>query len=107
MEVLGILAVAGPRLAGEHPGEVETEDLAAGLGDVVVGQNAGGLTDDESRCLRARQAHRDHLGRIGRPGRLVCCGRARRAQGWRRRRRWLDVALGFRGFGGRLVVAGG
>ncbi len=105
VEVLGILAVAGPRLAGEHPGEVEAEDLAAGLGDVVVGQNAGRLADDESRCLRARQAHSDHLGRIGGPGRTVCRGVARRLQGWRRRRRWLDVALGFRGFGGRPIVA--
>src|SRR2546422_4951688 len=52
VELLGVLAVARPGLAGEHPGEVEAKDLPAGLGNWVVGKDARRLADDESRCVR-------------------------------------------------------
>ena len=48
------------RLALQHPGEVEAHDLAAGLGDVVFGDDAGCLADDQPRDVL--------------PGpRVVCC----------------------------------
>ena len=40
-----------PGFAGDHPGEVEAEHLPAGLGDVVVGQDAGRLADDEALAV--------------------------------------------------------
>ena len=49
VELLGVVPVARAGLAGEHPGEVEAHDLAAGLGDVVVGGDARRLADDEPR----------------------------------------------------------
>ena len=51
VQLLGVLADAGAGLARDHPGEVEAEDLAAGLGQVVVGEDAGRLGDDEPRRL--------------------------------------------------------
>src|SRR4029077_2405832 len=58
MELLRIRALARAGLAGEHPGEVELHDLAAGLRYMVLGGDAGGLADDEARvdgsCLLGR-----------------------------------------------------
>ena len=55
----------------EHAREMEAHDLAARLGDVVVGGDAGRLADDESGGRRARRC-------VGRPFR----GRAW-AESWR------------------------
>ena len=54
VELLGVGAGARARLAREHPGEVEAHDLAAGLGDVVVGGDAGRPADDQVRVRRDR-----------------------------------------------------
>ena len=51
VEVLRRRAVAGAGLPGDHPGEMEPEDLAAGLGKMVVGEDARGLADDEAGPL--------------------------------------------------------
>ena len=82
------------RVAGlvvEHPGEVEAHDLAAGLGDVVVGGDARGLADDEARTASATgrslgavspSSVRHVLARRGRPAGsrrpVASSGRARR-----------------------------
>ena len=52
VQLLRVLADAGAGLAGDHPGQVEAEDLAAGLGQVVVREDAGRLGDDDPRRLR-------------------------------------------------------
>ena len=52
VQLLGVVAVAGPGLARDHAGEVEAKHLAAGLGDVVVGEHAGRLRDEDPRRLR-------------------------------------------------------
>ena len=49
MQLLIVGAFASACLAGEHPGEVEAQDLAGGFGDVVVGGDARGLAHDEAR----------------------------------------------------------
>ena len=88
VELLGVLAGARAGLAGEHPGEVEAHDLAAGLGDVVVGGDArrscrrrGGVVGDGAprrpRSIGVRRSTDD-----GRPQRS-----RRRARPSARRRR--------------------
>ena len=51
VELLGLLALPGPGLAGDHPGQVEAEDLAAGLGMEVLGGDAGRLADGDRADL--------------------------------------------------------
>ena len=46
---------AGPGLAGDHPGEVEAEDLATGLGMEVVGGDPGRLADRDLADRRRRR----------------------------------------------------
>ena len=53
VELLVVLALARARLAGEHPGEVEAQDLASCLGDVVVGDDAGRLDGRQAGRLAA------------------------------------------------------
>ena len=74
VELLEVDAHPGPRLAGQHPGEMEAQDLPPGFGDVVLGGDAGGLADDQLGVGRRRDLrlglgvvrHRrglgDHLG---------------------------------------------
>src|SRR5689334_9162102 len=54
MDVLEILAVAYAGFPREHPPQVEAHDLATGLGDVVVGQDAGGASDHEATVMQRR-----------------------------------------------------
>ena len=68
MELLGIGAITGARLASEHSGEVEAENLAAGLGVEIVGDHAGVL---EGRQARSSSVRATGLGRLARPGRRL------------------------------------
>jgi hypothetical protein len=76
VQILGVVPVTGARLTGEHPREVEAEDLAAGLRDRIGRQYARRPSRDQGRALRlgfGREVwHRD-------PGRwrLVPDGRQR------------------------------
>jgi hypothetical protein len=54
MKLLEVGALTGPGLAGDHPGEVEAEDLPTRLRERIVGQDAGRLPDDEARPLGLR-----------------------------------------------------
>ena len=56
-----VLAGPGPGLAGEHPGEVEAHDLAAGLGDVVVGGHARRSCSTDEAGASADGRARDRL----------------------------------------------
>ena len=122
VEFLGIRTLASARFAGDHPGEVEAEHLAAGLGDVVAGQDARRLPDDET--LAMARGLRGRAGSGGRPRRCLparasrACrrfgrrpGGARRSRPGRRRRGCIagrGISLGgCRGGLGRTVVAGG
>jgi hypothetical protein len=54
VNILGLGSVACARLAGDHPGKVETEDLPTGLGEVVVDLDPRRLAHCEMRpdaCL--------------------------------------------------------
>ena len=51
MQFLGIGPGACPGLAREHARQVEAHDLAAGLGDVVVGGHPGRLADRQRRLV--------------------------------------------------------
>ena len=54
VELLVVRAFACARLASEHPGEVEAQDLASCLGHVVVGGDAGRLDGRQARRLAGR-----------------------------------------------------
>jgi hypothetical protein len=49
VDVLDVLAVADTGFAVDHPGKMEAHDLATGLGDRVLGENARGLARDQAR----------------------------------------------------------
>ena len=97
----GSLPSRVPCLLGEHPREVEAEDLPAGLGDVVVGDDAGRLADTARRVApvgRRRRRRRPAgppsvadavgIGRQRAPSRPpVADGVRRRVAGLRRRLR--------------------
>ena len=92
VEVLGVGAFAGAGLLGDHPREVEAEDLAAGLGEVVVGEHARRLADDEPG-RSSPSARRRSLRRGRRPGAdAVRVSAARRGVGARRVRRRASAA---------------
>ena len=69
VELLGIVAFARARLAGDHPGQVEAQHLPAGLGDVVAGQHARRLPDDEALTVAGGLGLRG--GGSGRPRRCL------------------------------------
>ena len=78
VDIFDVDAAPDTRLPVEHPREVEPHDLAAGLGDVVLGQDARGLADDQAgSILPARLGHGRDRGR----GRSR--GRRRRSGGGR------------------------
>ena len=62
VQFLGVAAVARAGLASEHSGEVEAKDLAAGLGQVVVGEHAGGLAGDQAGLPGFGLGHLPRLG---------------------------------------------
>ncbi len=128
VELLDLLPRSRAGLAGQHPGEVEADDLAAGFGEDIVGGDARRLPDRQPRRdgrlgrglrrgrrglrrLRWRLRRRDHGGsahgpgrrgrgrRLGRPG--LCARRPVRGAGPGRRR---DIGPGLghrRGRGAR------
>ena len=117
VELLGLAPLARPGLAGEHPGEVEAQHLAARLGEVVVGQDPGRLGDRQagrlvlgSRLLMVSDGQHDGGRRAGGRGcghRLLAMHRGERALelGVVRRDELLDLAqeVGKR-LEGRLVA---
>ena len=101
------MPVARAGLVVEHPGEVEAHDLAAGLGDVVVGDDARRLADDEAvSAPSASAAARPRCRHVA-----SATGSARRSApalvgAPRRRRRGLGAARRGSAVAPRLVVGG-